>query len=85
MFVWYFVDYYENDGATWMTPIRVFRTKKLAMKAYSERVKKIFEEEINEDYDEITNRQEKEGNLYVSINYGESLYRVYIKKVKIIE
>jgi hypothetical protein len=85
MYCWTFTDYYENDGASWLSPVKVFRTKKLALAAYNERVKKIFEEEINEDYDEITNRQEKEGDLYVSINYGESLYRVYVKKVKVIE
>lgn len=84
MFVWIFVDYYENDGDAFMTAPKVYRTKKAAMAAYNARVKKVFDEEINEEYDEIVNRLEKEGYIHLAVNY-DTHYTIYVKKVKVIE
>ena len=79
-----FVDFYENDGDAFLTPPKVFKTKKLAMEAFNKRVNKILTEEINEEYDEINNRLEKPGYIHLAVN-DDTYYTVYIKKSKIIE
>lgn len=84
MYNWIFVDFYENDGDVFMTTPKVYRTKKAAMKAYEARVKKVFEEEVNEEYDEITNRIENPGYLHLCVNYN-TYYTIYVKKVKVKE
>ena len=83
MYCWVYVDFYQNDGDVFMTAPEVFHTKKAAMKAYEARVKKVFEEEIN-DSDTITNRIEKPGYLHMCVNY-ESYYTIYVKKRKVKE